>query len=58
MHQAGAGATNGDRRMSIRNVPRPSRRGRLADSLFVGGCTAVYVILVIAVIAAVRAYGV
>lgn len=39
---------------NARRTPAPSR---LADCLFVGGCTATYVILLIAVVAALRSYG-
>jgi hypothetical protein len=42
-----------------RHNARPARsRSRLAERLFIGGCTATYVVLLIAVIAALRAYGV
>ena len=37
--------------------PAPAARSRLADRLFLGGCTATYVILMIAVVIALRTYG-
>jgi len=43
--------------MRTNNAHRAPSRGRLADRLFVGGCTATYVILMIAVFAALRTYG-
>jgi len=43
--------------MRTHNAHRSPSRGRLADRLFVGGCTATYVILVIAVVVALRTYG-
>jgi len=43
------------RRQDVRPAPA---RSRLAERLFIGGCTAAYVILLVAVVAALRAYGV
>jgi hypothetical protein len=43
--------------MRTHNGRRSPSRSRLADRLFVGGCTATYVILMIAVVAALRTYG-
>jgi hypothetical protein len=44
--------------MSVQNARRgPPRPGRLADRLFLGGCTAAYVILIAAVVIALRTYG-
>ena len=42
--------------MSIHR-PRPART-RLADRLFLGGCIATYLVLLLAVVAALKAYGV
>jgi len=36
---------------------RPAAVGRLADRLFVGGCTAVYLALVVSALAALGIYG-
>ena len=44
--------------MRSHNARSSPARSRLAERLFIGGCTATYVILLIAVIAALRAYGV
>jgi hypothetical protein len=54
---AAAGANEGDARMRSQNARPAPARGRLADRLFVGGCTATYVILMIAVVVALRTYG-
>ena len=43
--------------MSIWNANQASSRRRLLDVLFVGGCTAAYVILLGAVLAALKLYG-
>ena len=43
--------------MSIVNPTAPKRRGRLLDRLFVGGCTAAYLVLIGFVVAALRLYG-
>jgi hypothetical protein len=43
--------------MSTWNANRAAPRRRLLDSLFVGGCTAAYVVLIGAVLAALRLYG-
>jgi hypothetical protein len=52
-----AGAIEGDARMRSQNARPAPARSRLADRLFVGGCTATYVILMIAVVVALRTYG-
>jgi hypothetical protein len=43
--------------MSIWNANQSHPRRRLLDVLFVGGCTAAYVLLLGAVLAALRFYG-
>lgn len=44
--------------MSVQNARRRvSRSSRLGDRLFLGGCTAAYVILIAAVVVALRTYG-
>jgi hypothetical protein len=44
--------------MRSHNARPPPTPSRLAERLFIGGCTATYVILLVAVVAALRAYGV
>ena len=43
--------------MSTWNANHASHRRRLFDNLFVGGCTAAYVILLGSVLAALKLYG-
>jgi hypothetical protein len=43
--------------MSIWNANRASPRRRVLDMVFVGGCTAAYVILIGAVLTALKLYG-
>ena len=43
--------------MSTWNANRTTPRHRLADNLFVGGCTVAYVVLIGAVLAALKLYG-
>ena len=54
----GADATTKETRMRSHNARSSPARSRLAERLFIGVCTATYVILLIAVVAALRAYGV
>jgi len=42
--------------MSVEN-PSARGRGRFMDRLFVGGCTAAYLVLIGSVVAALRLYG-
>jgi hypothetical protein len=43
--------------MSMSNANHSTPRRRLLDNLFVGGCTAAYVVLIGAVLAALKLYG-
>jgi hypothetical protein len=43
--------------MSIWNANHAAPRRRLLDNLFVGGCTAAYVVLIGAVLTALKLYG-
>ena len=43
--------------MRTHDAHKSPPHGRLVDRLFVGGCTATYVILLLAVVVALRAYG-
>jgi len=43
--------------MRTHNARSAPARSRLAERLFVGGCTATYVILLVTVVVALRAYG-
>ena len=43
--------------MSTWNANRSAPRHKLADTLFVGGCTAAYVLLIGAVLTALKLYG-